>query len=335
MRDPEFWWEDRPLAASLLRPVALVYGAVAAARMKKPGVRAKVPVICIGNFTLGGAGKTPVAIAVARLLVTMGEQPFFLTRGYGGALSGPVRVDPAKHRASEVGDEPLLLARTAPVIVAHNRAAGAAFAQAEGASVIVMDDGLQNPSLQKDLVIAVVDARRGIGNANVFPAGPLRAPLDAQLKLVDALLWIGEKPQRASPIIEKARAKKIPVLQAQMKLDANALKALGKKKVLAFAGIGDPEKFFSALSAADIEAAVEENFPDHHPYSADDAKRLLARCEERNLIPVTTEKDFVRLSGNPELAALAAKTRALPVSLEFQDERAIRDLIGKLPAKRP
>ncbi len=334
MRDPDFWWEDRSLAALLLRPAAFFYGAIAANRMRRTGKRANVPVICLGNFTLGGAGKTPAAIAVAKLLGDMGERPYFLTRGYGGTLSGPVQVDPAKHGARDVGDEPLLLARHAPVIVAHDRAAGAGFAESRGASAIVMDDGLQNPALQKDIVIAVVDTRRGIGNANVFPAGPLRAPLNAQLGLVDALLWIGERPQRAAGVIEKARSRNIAVLQAQLKLDTAAIKALGRKKVLAFAGIGDPEKFFAALSAADIEAAVEESFPDHHPYSADDARRLLARCDERGLIPVTTEKDFVRLAGSSELKTLAARAKALPANLEFKDESAVRKLLEKARTRR-
>lgn len=334
MRDPAFWWEDRSLASVLLAPAAFVYGAIAASRMKKKGARARVPVICLGNFTLGGAGKTPAAIAIARLLGGQGEQPFFLTRGYGGRLTGPVQVDPAIHRAADVGDEPLLLARHAPVVVAHDRVAGAAFAEANGASVVVMDDGLQNPALEKDIVIGVVDARRGIGNAKVFPAGPLRAPLRAQLDLIDALLWIGERPQRASKVLDAARSRHVPVLQGQLKLEAAAIKALGRKKVLAFAGIGDPEKFFSSLAAAEVEAVIEENFPDHHPYTAEDAKRLIARSEERGLIPVTTEKDFVRLSGDGDIAKLAARTRALPVRLEFQDDKAVRGLLEKALVKK-
>jgi tetraacyldisaccharide 4'-kinase len=295
--------------------------------MRKAGSRAGVPVICVGNFTLGGAGKTPTAIAIARMIGEMGERPFFLTRGYGGKEAGPLKVDPAKHRAADVGDEPLLLARHAPVIVAHDRVQGAKLAQDEGASAIVMDDGLQNPSLHKDLALAVVDARRGIGNASVFPAGPLRAPLKEQMGMIRALLWIGERPQRAAPAIEEARARRIPILQGQLKLDTGALKALGRKKVLAFAGIGDPEKFFSALAAAEVEAVIEENFPDHHPYNAEDARRLLARCDERGLVPVTTEKDLVRLSGDPDLAKLAARARAIPARLEFQDEKPLRGLI--------
>src|SRR6516164_9671279 len=179
MREPSFWWGEASLASALLAPLAAIYGAVARARFRARGRRAGAAVVCIGNFTVGGAGKTPTALAVARMLAGAGEQPVFLSRGYGGTLAGPVLVDPTRHRAQDVGDEPLLLARTAPTIVARNRVKGAAIAA--GASVIVMDDGFHNPSLVKDFSVLVVDARRGIGNGRVIPAGPLRAPLEAQL----------------------------------------------------------------------------------------------------------------------------------------------------------
>ncbi len=147
MREPDFWWARPGLLARLLWPVSLIYGAVAAWRMNRSGTRAGIPVICVGNFTLGGTGKTPTAIAIAKLLAASGEKPFFLSRGYGGNLAGPIRVDPAKHAATDVGDEPLLLARAAPVIVSRDRVKGAELAKSSGATVIVMDDGLQNPSL--------------------------------------------------------------------------------------------------------------------------------------------------------------------------------------------
>jgi tetraacyldisaccharide 4'-kinase len=335
MRDPEFWWAERSFYAALLKPAGWVYGAAAASRLKQQGERVGVPVICVGNLTLGGAGKTPTALAIAALLADLGIQPFFLSRGYGGALAGPVRVDPSTHRAADVGDEPLLLARQAPTIVSHDRVAGARLAVAEGAQAIIMDDGLQNPSLAKDFSIAVVDARRGIGNAHVFPAGPLRAPLSAQLERLDAVLVVGERLHRAAAIADEARARRIPLFQAQLRLDPAALKAIGRKKVLAFAGIGDPEKFFSALAAAGIEAAIEESFPDHHPYSDGDAERLMARADERGLTIVTTEKDFVRLGGDGSLRKLAARAKALPARLVFQDETAIRKALKRVQEKAP
>ncbi|HWL04116.1 MAG TPA: tetraacyldisaccharide 4'-kinase, partial [Xanthobacteraceae bacterium] len=188
MRPPAFWTRRPGLAAGLLSPIAALYDRIATRRMTRAGAALSVPVICIGNPTLGGAGKTPTAIAVAQLLTAAGERPVLLSRGYGGRLAGPVRVDPARHLAADVGDEPLLLARAAPVVVARDRVAGAHLALSAGASVMVMDDGFQNPSLHKDFSILVVDGGSGIGNGRVFPAGPLRASLDAQLARAQALL---------------------------------------------------------------------------------------------------------------------------------------------------
>lgn len=328
MREPSFWWDKASLPAWLLQPIALIYGSVAASRMRKPGAKAGIPVICVGNFTLGGTGKTPTAIAIARMLTDNGKAPFFLSRGYGGRLTGPVRVDAAVHKAADVGDEPLLLARHAPTIVSHDRVAGAAFARESGADIIVMDDGLQNPSLHKDLTIAVIDARRGLGNGFVFPAGPLRAPLQTQLEQTRCILLIGDGRQTPPAINGLTHAERRPLLRARLEPDGNAIKALGKRKVLAFAGIGDPEKFFMTLAGAGLEAVAEESFADHHPYTSADAERLLALADSKNLIPVTTEKDLVRLSGRENaIAKLAAKARAIPVSLVFEDAAAVKKLV--------
>lgn len=335
MREPRFWWEKRGIAALLLSPLALVYGTIAGWRMRRAGFKPDIPVICIGNFTLGGTGKTPSAIAIAKQLAASGEKPFFLTRGYGGQLAGPVRVDPARHRAADVGDEPLLLARQMPTIVSRDRAAGAAFAQDAGATMIVMDDGLQNPSLRKDLSIAVVDARRGIGNACVFPAGPLRAPLGTQLAQVDAILLVG-KGAGAAAVVELARAHGRLLLRARLEPAPDAVKAIGRRKALAFAGIGDPEKFFMTLASAGIEATVEESFPDHHSYTDEDAVRILARCEAKKLFPVTTEKDLARLAGQEgPRGKLAAAATALPVTLVADEPDALRKLLREgVPARR-
>lgn len=327
MREPSFWWEKPGLAARLLWPVAFCYGAVAARRMRQDGASAGIPVICVGNFTLGGTGKTPAALTIARLLSEAGEKPFFLTRGYGGKLAGPVRVDPSAHKATDVGDEPLLLARRAPAIVAADRVAGARLARELGASAIVMDDGLQNPSLAKNFSIAVIDARRGLGNGQVFPAGPLRAPLDAQLQRCGAILIAG-KGQNASALTARMRSDGRALLHARLEPDGKTLKALTRKKVLAFAGIGDPEKFFSTLAASGIEATAETSFPDHHAYTGADAERILARCDAEKLIPVTTEKDLVRLTGGDEaLARLGARAQALAVTLVIEEEDALRKLL--------
>jgi tetraacyldisaccharide 4'-kinase len=294
MREPRFWRQPGA-PGRLLAPLAAIYGAVAGARMGHTGARAGVPVICVGNLTVGGAGKTPSAIAIAKLLLAQGLKPFFLTRGYGGTLAGPVRVGPP-HRAADVGDEPLLLAATAPTIVARDRVRGAAAAVSAGANVIVMDDGFQNPSLAKDFSLVVLDGEYGIGNALVFPAGPLRAPLEAQLEHAGALL------------------------------------VLAGRKMLAFAGIAYPEKFFATLAAAGIAAPQTRSFPDHHVFTRAEAEGLFEIAERHGLSLVTTEKDLVRMRGDAETAALADKTSALPVGLRIENEDIVRTLLRTVTA---
>lgn len=334
MRDPRFWWREAGIVSSMLWPIAALYSAITAARMARKGWQADIPVICVGNFTLGGTGKTPTAIALAGWLKTEGETPFMLTRGYGGRLSGPVQVDPSLHRAEDVGDEPLLLARHAPVIVSRDRAAGAKLAIASGASVIVMDDGLQNPSVVKDLSIAVCDGRRGFGNACVFPAGPLRAKLARQFPFVQAVLTIGDGAGAAA-INEAARSHHVPVVSGHLVPDAQAVEGLTGQKIYAFAGIGDPDKFFATLTQAGLTVTERESFPDHHLYAEDEAARILARCEREGLMPVTTEKDWVRLNGaSGACGRLAAIARILPVSLRLSDEEALRGLLTRTLAAR-
>ena len=324
MREPAFWWREPSLASALLAPLAAAYGAVAQARLERRGRRAGVPVVCIGNLTVGGAGKTPTAFAVARMLAAAGERPVFLSRGYGGALVGPVVVDPSQHRAREVGDEPLLLARAAPTIVARNRVMGAGFAA--GASVIVMDDGFHNPSLAKNFSVLVVDARRGIGNGRVIPAGPLRAPVDAQLTRAQALVVVGAS-SRALAIAELARTRNIPILQTYLRADTGFIAELAGRRVLAFAGIGDPEKFFATLAEAGIALAGTRSFPDHHRYTPAEAGALCNEAERDGLVLVTTEKDLARLSGEDQLKQLVGRAKALPVTLAFADEALFKSLL--------
>jgi tetraacyldisaccharide 4'-kinase len=292
--------------------------------MAQPGRAAGVPVLCVGNLTLGGAGKTPAAIAIAKILDAAGRRPTVLSRGYGGELAGPVAVDPARHGSADVGDEPLLLARFAPTIVSRDRAAGADAARAAGGGSIVMDDGFQSPGLRKDRSILVVDGRRGIGNGMVFPAGPLRAPLKAQLRRTNALLVIGAG---AAGEAVGARAQGLPVFHGWLEPDAKALAALTQRPVLAFAGIGDPGKFFATLRDAGIEIAAEVAFPDHRRYRRSEARELIEQAEREGLILVTTEKDWVRLAGQGDLAALAAIARTLPVTLRVTEDRAFQDWV--------
>jgi tetraacyldisaccharide 4'-kinase len=326
MRAPDFWWREG--SGGLLGPLAAIYGAVAALRMRLPGAAVGVPIVCLGNLTVGGGGKTPAALAVARLLLRARERVFFLSRGYGGRLRGPVRVDPAVHSAADVGDEPLMLARLAPTIVARNRVAGAKAAQRDGASVIVMDDGFQNPSLAKDLAILLVDSRRGIGNGRVFPAGPLRADLEFQIARAQALVIVGRE-SAAAAVAAAARRHHLAVFHGRLEPDRNTLAALARRKVLAFAGIADPEKFFATLTEAGVAVTERIGFPDHHRYTASEAQTLIARAEAANLLLITTEKDAVRLAGDPRLAALAARASALPVELVIEEADAFRDMILK------
>jgi tetraacyldisaccharide 4'-kinase len=333
MRDPAFWWRAARWPVALLAPFAAAYGAVAARRLARSGRRAGVPVICIGNPTLGGAGKTPLVLALADLLQAAGERPVLLSRGYGGRLAGPLRVDPVEHSALDVGDEPLLLARAAPTIVARDRVKGAEAAVAAAASVIVMDDGFQNPSLRKDFSVLVVDARRGIGNGRVFPAGPLRAPLAAQLDRADALVLVGRSPAEP-PIAGEARKRDVPVLHAMLQPDAGIAAKLRGSRVLAFAGIGDPEKFFLTLAQAGIAVAAARGFPDHHRYSAADATALCEDADRDGLFLLTTEKDLVRLQGDAGAARLAACAQALPVTLKLDDEAAFACLMREKVSRR-
>jgi tetraacyldisaccharide 4'-kinase len=324
MREPDFWW--RPGKGSFLMPLAAIYGAVAAMRLQASGQKAGLPVICLGNLTVGGAGKTPAAIAVVQLLHAAHQRPFFLSRGYGGQLAGPVRVNAALHRARDVGDEPLLLTRLAPTIVARDRVAGAKFAQFAGASVVVMDDGLQNASLAKDLSIIVVDGRRGIGNGHIIPAGPLRAPLGLQLDRAQAVIVVGP-PDGAAAVVERARRHRLAIFHGRLEADRGVIAAIGRRKALAFAGIGDPEKFFATLAAAGIDVAERAGFPDHHRYTAVEAADLIARAQAKSLILVTTEKDAMRMAGEPQLDALAARASALPVRLVIEEVDLFRQML--------
>ncbi|HLL26149.1 MAG TPA: tetraacyldisaccharide 4'-kinase [Xanthobacteraceae bacterium] len=332
MRAPAFWWRPPGLLAALFAPFGAIYGAVAVARLRRRGKRAGVPVICVGNPTLGGAGKTPAAIALARLLAAAGARPFLVTRGYRGRERGPLLVDPAQHDAAAVGDEALLLARAAPTIVAADRFAGVELAARRGASVVVLDDGFQNPSVEKDFSLLVIDGESGVGNGRVFPAGPLRAPLIAQIERAQALVCNG-KGAAVETVAALAARKGVPVFAARVVPEPRAAQNLAGQKVLAFAGIGRPEKFFRTLSEIGAKVAKRRAFPDHHPYSPREAEDLLATAKRESLLPVTTEKDRIRIAGL-KLTELYAASTALPVTLEFDEEAALMRLVTGALARR-
>ena len=326
---PPFWWYRRKGAlGSALAPLGNLYGRIVERRFAQgTPYRSRLPVICIGNFTAGGGGKTPTAVAIAALLKHLGAKPAFLTRGYGGASKGPVLVKQG-HSAREVGDEPLLLADAAPTMVAADRPAGAKAIEATDASVIVMDDGFQNPSLAKDLSLVVVGGGVGLGNGLIIPAGPLRAPLQAQIARASALIVIGEE-DRVAKLIEAFTAQAKPVLKARMvpRQDRRWLSIL---PVIGFAGIARPAKFFATLRNEGARLIDTRAYPDHYRYSERQARSLLKEAKDCNAMLVTTEKDYVRLDGDPESAVAELKHRARPfaIAIEFADQEAVKRLLA-------
>ena len=309
-----------------MTPLGAIYGLIASARMQRRGVDAGIPVLCVGNYHAGGAGKTPTVLALTRLLRDLGETPVVLSRGYGGRSPGPIKVDPSRHIAADVGDEPLMLALTVPVVVARDRIAGVALARSQGATVIVMDDGFQNPAIGKDSSFIVIDSNRGLGNGCVFPAGPLRVPLKPQFDRTDALIVVGTG-SAAVAVATAVAARGKPVLSAQLKPDASSLEALGGKRVLAFAGIGDPGRFFRTLRGAGIDLVTERVFADHHPFSPGEIEALVAEARANGLTLVTTEKDLVRLRGGE--GGMPPERDIVPfvVTLEFDDVARLRKFV--------
>lgn len=326
MREPAFWHRPSSWTSQLLRPLAALYGAVAARRMQRAGIDAGIPVICVGNYHVGGAGKTPTVLALAKLLRELDERPVVLSRGYGGALAGPVKVDRDSHTAADVGDEPLMMAATLPVVVSRDRAAGLALARAQNASVILMDDGFQNPSVLKDTCLIVIDGTRGIGNGRVIPAGPLRAPLSPQLERTDALIVVGEG-SAAQKIAADLASRGKPILSAHLRPDEASLNALRGQRVLAFAGIGDPTRFFNSLRASGIDVVRNTAFPDHHAFTRDEITQLVADARGDALTLVTTEKDLARLRGPAGMPAWAQAIVPFAVTLQFEDAGALRRLV--------
>jgi tetraacyldisaccharide 4'-kinase len=336
MREPAFWRTDGgrgsgALARALLSPLGHLYAWTVARRIRRTvPVRADIPVICVGNLTVGGTGKTPIVQALLERLSDMGRTPAALSRGYGGKLAGPARVDTDTHTAAETGDEPLLLARSAPAWISRDRPAGAAAVSASGADVLVMDDGHQNPGLAKDCSIVVIDGIAGWGAGTLFPAGPLREPVAAGLARADAVIVMMPGPEQAPDYRGLGLADlEIPVFHAWLEPSAPPPEG----KLVAFAGIGRPQKFFDALTAAGARLAETADFPDHHPYSARDISRLrdLAHAHEARLI--TTEKDWVRLGGDSRADILAWPVRAAfanPAALDG----LLRDVLDAANADR-
>jgi tetraacyldisaccharide 4'-kinase len=318
---PPFWWTKIGWQAALLSPASLIYGAIAGRNMRRAR-RAPVdcPVICVGNFTVGGAGKTPTAITLARAATALGHKPGILSRGYSGTIAKPTVVDPHHHRAVDVGDEPLLLARAALTVVARNRLEGAKKLIAEGADIIIMDDGFQSARIAIDYALVVVDGKRGIGNGLVVPSGPVRAPVREQMSHVTTLLAVAGGPA-ADPFIRRMSRAGKPVLEAAV-APVNGGDFAGKR-VFAFAGIADPSKFYQSLADVGAEVVATRSFPDHHHFAEDEIRSLVQDAERDGLMLVTTAKDRVRLSGHHGPSdALTERLHVLDVEMMFDDPGA-------------
>jgi tetraacyldisaccharide 4'-kinase len=314
---PPFWWKKGDPRAWLLSPASLIYGYFASRRMRNARrAEVDVPVICVGNFTVGGAGKTPTVITIAKAARASGFTPGVLSRGYGGSMDRTTVVDPDHHRAKDVGDEPLLIARETLTVISRRRLEGARTLIAHGADLLIMDDGFQSAALRFDYALMVVDSVRGIGNGFMVPAGPVRAPTTLQLAYATALLKLG-RGAGADPFIRVAARAGKPVFEGAVEPVGDA-GAIAGKRVLAFAGIADPTKFFRTVEGLDGEIVVSRSFGDHQHLSDDEIEDLLTTADREDLVIVTTAKDAVRLRGHHGRAQeLAARIVVINVEMAF------------------
>ncbi|MDR1694492.1 MAG: tetraacyldisaccharide 4'-kinase [Lactobacillaceae bacterium] len=313
MRTPKFW-NNKGIISTFFLPLGFIYSSITSLRMKYiRGNKVNVPVICIGNLTAGGTGKTPVAISVAEILQESRLNPFFVSRGYGGKLKS-IPVDNKIHIAEDVGDEPLLLSKQARVIIDSDRYKAAKIAADIGANIIIMDDGFQNPYLRKNLSFVVVDGGFGFGNERPIPAGPMRENLDNGLKRADAVIIIGKDTKHIAK-----RVGNIPVFKGTMK---PALKTLKGKKVIAFAGIGRPQKFYDTLQSLEAKLVETIDFPDHHNYTKEELEKIIHKSQGLNAKAYTTSKDFVKIP-----LELRENFNVLEIEIDWENKEEFKSFI--------
>ena len=324
MKLPDFWQEThRKSKSRLLTPLEMIYGfGVKYHNFIQNPVKIPIPVICVGNIVVGGAGKTPTAIAIARAFIDQGLNPHFISRGYGGNTSGPLLVDYKKHNSQAVGDEPLLLAQNAPTWVSKNKVLGALEAVKAGASMIIMDDGHQNHTIIKDLSIIVIDSGYGFGNRRLLPAGPLREKLHDGLLRADAVVIVGEDEFDST---ELSKHSKLITMHSRLVINNKSIQ-IQNRDVVAFAGIGRPSKFFATLESIDCKLIKQYSFPDHYRYKPHEIMAMVEEAHSLSADLVTTEKDWLRLDSDAR-----KMVKAIAVSLEWQRPDQIQSLMSQVP----
>lgn len=322
-KEPTFWWKKPGVSSTLLQPLSYLYGYIAARNMDRQPPAIDLPVLCVGNFTLGGTGKTPTVIALAISANEMGLTPGIVSRGYGAKNKNLHLVDPQTDMAEDVGDEALLLSRHAKVAIGSDRYAAAQHLQKKGCQFIIMDDGFQSRRLSPDWSLLVVDGMRGLGNGLIFPSGPLRAPLKKQLAYTDSLLIIGKGDEET--ILHLAADTAKPAEQAILQPFSNIAHVKGKR-FFVFSGIGNPAKFHRSILEMGGIVAETQNFPDHYFFKNSDLEIIRKHCAEKNLIPATTAKDYVRLISQQQTQILDGLA-VFDVNVNFSDKNFCKNLI--------
>lgn len=322
---PRFWWSSQKFMRHLLFPFSIIYGYFADRTMKRKNVPSvSMPVLCVGNFTLGGTGKTPVVIALTNTAKRLGLKPGIVSRGYGGKIKHSRCVDLARDKARDVGDEPILLAQHATVAVGTDRIQSAKLLQNEGCNFILMDDGFQSRRMVIDFAVLVIDGLRGLGNGAVFPAGPLRAPLKTQLAYANSLIMIGTG-DRSHEIPQLAKQADKPLTHARLTpLVKDNVKG---KSFLAFAGIGNPEKFFCSIRELQGKVVKTMVYADHHFFTDRDLDDINNAANNNNLFIATTAKDFVRIKGDKK-DKLLEKLYVFDVEVAFDDPDFCESIIN-------